>query len=87
MMGNGKIQGVFDAPRLPSGKPISLLIAYCIFSSPNLLQQNTLRSSCQLKSVNNSGEYFHLDSLQNKRADFPLGRIPGACWEESDICV
>lgn len=45
MKGNGKMQDVFDVPRLPSGDHISLLIAYCIFSSPNLLQGNTRPSA------------------------------------------
>lgn len=75
----------FPASLLGTMSP--LLIAYCIFFSPNLLQRNPLRSSSQLKSVNSFGEYFLLDSLQNKRADSPLERAPGAPGEEREFGV
>lgn len=85
MKGNRKMQGVFDVPRLPSGDHISLLIAYCIFFPLQICSREIL--PCQLKSVSSFGEYCHLDSLQNKRADSPFGRTPGACEEERGFCV
>lgn len=84
MKGNGKMQDVFDVPRLPSGDHISLLIAYCILPL-QICSREIL--PCQLKSVSSFGEYFHLDSSQNKRADSVLERTPGACVEGREFCV